>query len=781
MAEGLQIGQLPQKESLTGNELIPFQQGSSNGSMSTATLKKYIGTGGGTGGSTDYMNYITEYNVSVQHPTSGIDGSNKYSLEGAIAQVPQELRNIGQKVSFINSDGKVETWEFQGGTFTDVTSWDKLGIQRFSDLESETKIGLDEKLNRADLPLKDVTESGIYFCNEFGSVFMVYSNERGLDVTKISSEMANKILAFLSVAQELGNSTTAPISQKAVSDAIHNIETRSVSEVSEDGAFLCNEKGEVFAKFVNGKFEAVGLNTENANIEKLEDIKNVTEGITGQFLQKKEDGKWGGADVVFPQPSLGGLTDVNIAPVEGNILQYKSGKWVSSQLPTEDLVTTDSRVNHPMFGKHFFVFGDSHTEEPSFGLWQMLCELTGAIYHTLLKKRTESDTIHFFSATTSTTDYSKLIDEEDTGIEVNCDGFNWAQYAHAAYTYAHKKGFTIDYILIENCHFGEWKFRNDNGTLKENTPIILLNKTKIYSKIFETGSDVSSFIKEDSNVAMVVDELGFDSIDSSFDLRYGTASQTLSFSFSSGESLNIDCNAKIYFGDASQKYISTSLTAGMTLNDCVDAINQWAFEEYSTWTNPTKGTHGNTDILLNYSSSVGGDSSSVARLEVTNSANLTMAQPVISIKTTSWIHQYGLKDISGLKKSTSWLRTGGKVNWSLPNAMLGALQYIGRYSPKTKFVFLGIWNNEMKENHVYEDGFTNPYDLFKSNSYKSGQTSKKSMKDIAELFGWQYIDVDKLCGITPFNLVPTFNDYNNVHMKKDGYRRSAECIANYIK
>lgn len=123
MAEGLQIGELPQKENLTGNELIPFQQGSSNGSMSTATLKKYIGTGGGTGGSTDYMNYITEYNVSVQHPTSGIDGSNKYSLEGAIAQVPQELRNIGLKVSFINSDGKVETWEFQGGTFTSTGSW----------------------------------------------------------------------------------------------------------------------------------------------------------------------------------------------------------------------------------------------------------------------------------------------------------------------------------------------------------------------------------------------------------------------------------------------------------------------------------------------------------------------------------------------------------------------------------------------------------------------------------------------------------------------------------
>lgn len=144
MAEGLQIGQLPQKENLTGNELIPFQQGSSNGSMSTATLKKYIGTGGGTGGNTDYMNYITEYNVSIQHPTSGIDGSNKYSLEGAIAQVPQELRNIGLKVSFINSDGKVETWEFQGGTFTSIDNWIRQALNVDVENISVNKISSDK-------------------------------------------------------------------------------------------------------------------------------------------------------------------------------------------------------------------------------------------------------------------------------------------------------------------------------------------------------------------------------------------------------------------------------------------------------------------------------------------------------------------------------------------------------------------------------------------------------------------------------------------------------------
>lgn len=158
-----------------------------------------------------------------------------------------------------------------------------------------------------------------------------------------------------------------------------------------------------------------------------------------------------------------------------------------------------------------------------------------------------------------------------------------------------------------------------------------------------------------------------------------------------------------------------------------------------------------------------------------------MEEPTISLQATSWIHEYGLKDVSGLKKSSSWLRTGGNVNWALPNAMLGALQYMGKYSPNTKFVFIGMCNNNMQEDYVYEDGSINPYELFNNSSYKGGQRSKESIKNIAELFGWQFIDADKLCGITPFNVCTTFNDYNNVHMKTAGYKALAECIANYIK
>lgn len=59
----------------------------------------------------------TEYNVSVLHPTSGSGGSNKYTLETAIVQVPSKYRSIGIKCAFINESGKPECWKYQGGSW----------------------------------------------------------------------------------------------------------------------------------------------------------------------------------------------------------------------------------------------------------------------------------------------------------------------------------------------------------------------------------------------------------------------------------------------------------------------------------------------------------------------------------------------------------------------------------------------------------------------------------------------------------------------------------------
>lgn len=68
---------------------------------------------------------FNELNISALYPTNGEDGTNKYTLSGAIAQVPGEYRSIvGLKITFINSEtSKPEEWTYNGGTFTTINNW----------------------------------------------------------------------------------------------------------------------------------------------------------------------------------------------------------------------------------------------------------------------------------------------------------------------------------------------------------------------------------------------------------------------------------------------------------------------------------------------------------------------------------------------------------------------------------------------------------------------------------------------------------------------------------
>lgn len=173
------------------------------------------------------------------------------------------------------ADGEAVILEWKGSWVKKTTGFStQQQVARLDETDKKIIGDLSYKLDKTELPIKNVEEPGIYFVDEKGNAFMIYSNEKGLDVSKISQEMANKVLAFLAIEQELGDSPTSVISQKAVTDAIADVKNniKIVSEVEEDGAFLCNEKGEVFARFVNGKFEAVGIElTEQLDI----DITNV--------------------------------------------------------------------------------------------------------------------------------------------------------------------------------------------------------------------------------------------------------------------------------------------------------------------------------------------------------------------------------------------------------------------------------------------------------------------------------------------------------------------------
>lgn len=87
----------------------------------------------------DASKLIEEVNVSKIYPTGGIDGTNKYTLETAIAKIPASLRNVGLKCSFLSDAGDTESWEYKGGTFTSTASWRECGGRKFTELENKTQ------------------------------------------------------------------------------------------------------------------------------------------------------------------------------------------------------------------------------------------------------------------------------------------------------------------------------------------------------------------------------------------------------------------------------------------------------------------------------------------------------------------------------------------------------------------------------------------------------------------------------------------------------------------
>ena len=92
--------------------------------------------------SNDFLS-VGDINVSVLCPKGGINGSNKYTLNMAITKIPSELRKKDVRCSFINASGSLETWVFNGGTWSDVKVWRKEEMSSTFSLgiNSETLIG----------------------------------------------------------------------------------------------------------------------------------------------------------------------------------------------------------------------------------------------------------------------------------------------------------------------------------------------------------------------------------------------------------------------------------------------------------------------------------------------------------------------------------------------------------------------------------------------------------------------------------------------------------------
>lgn len=236
---------------------------------------------------------ITEYNVSNHYPADGIDGSNRYTLESAIAKIPYSLRNVGIKCSFLNEDGQVETWVLEGGT------WNQVSPPKF--------MGKVETLNDINV-LSGSISAGAYTFNAntsnitglpdgfsgYGWLIVIHSNLRILignshpDRLYIKTSSSDwEDFSKLTISQTTGDSAENLMSQKAITGNLLIVKG-NVEDVTLDlelGTYTCSSAAQNLPlDFPDNSFGFLVVLNKNFRLLFLQN--------KGIAWSKYNDGKW---------------------------------------------------------------------------------------------------------------------------------------------------------------------------------------------------------------------------------------------------------------------------------------------------------------------------------------------------------------------------------------------------------------------------------------------------------------------------------------------------------
>lgn len=103
---------------------------------------------------------ITEINVSEMCPKGGHNGTNKFTLAEAIKKIPEAHQRIGFKCSFINDNNKLQTFVYQGNTWTDKANWLSCSGNTLHDIYLNAGATYNAQTERYELNgVDDITEN----------------------------------------------------------------------------------------------------------------------------------------------------------------------------------------------------------------------------------------------------------------------------------------------------------------------------------------------------------------------------------------------------------------------------------------------------------------------------------------------------------------------------------------------------------------------------------------------------------------------------------------------
>lgn len=335
--------------------------------------------------------------------------------------------------------------------------------------------------------------------------------------------------------------------------------------------------------------------------------------------------------------------------------------------------------------------------------------------------------------------------------------------------YCNDNSITPRLILIENCHFG--KITNNieyYAPLREDNIIVKqYASSKAWKENFST--DLPSILSSNTPKLRSVIKTTFN-----------TKQLTLPFS-----ATTIQAGTIILTIDG--KDFNITIEDGETLSDAITKLNDWAFNDFTDWSNAgTKGQVRVDSIVLTY---IGENIEAPYNITFSGgTTGITMGN--ISETTTrgEQRYQFNSLNLEDWNNTSKWLSTNGTICYP---AMKGLLEYLKENFPSTEIIVWSVqWLACYKPTSDKKPTFaTETYngsgvyalnidEYYANTSVAQYLSSKEGMKKAAEYYNCRFLDVDKACGINIFNMFNGYYNENDLHPKKLGYEKWGETLAN---
>ena len=384
-------------------------------------------------------------------------------------------------------------------------------------------------------------------------------------------------------------------------------------------------------------------------------------------------------------------------------------------------------------GKKVIAIGDSHSADGRRQQWlNRLCELTGMV---------QNDTLN-------------------TQVAIGGDFTSYQEYVCNFVQGCVKLGdiaeeTDVDVIILENVHF-KW---NSPGAVTDKA--LKIDHVLTDATSYTSRSDITSAWA--NNFSTIMAQFSSNrAVNSVVKSKYTNVIYSINFS---GSTIAAGTATLTIDGEV----FATEINAGMTLNEAVARINEWRFEDYTAW----KNTQSGSSILIQRTD--GGSSAPTVTFDG-GTTGLSLTDVTNDSADVYVYHYFASYDVSDWDDSSKWILYS---EWA-PAYMLvkGAVEALQASFPKAKIIVWAPTSYNISE-ASYSSDFNIDNFYATETSYLGNLKSQEVMQNVAEYYNLPFIDVNKLCGITPKNITQ-FNNFNDVHPKGAGYIRFGETIAQFM-